>query len=73
MRSYAKPDDREPFKLPIAFVPDQRSAVCRHYANKMWRHNDIKVIAAMLENLYEQAYSAGLRDMDKMHGELNEQ
>lgn len=70
MKQYTKEIERVPEKLPIAAVVDRRSGVCSHYANKVWRHTDPRIIAAILENLYEQAYSNGLRDMDKMHDGL---
>lgn len=60
-------EPRTPFELPIKKKCNRRIGIINKYARLLWRKVNTGDIENILSNLYEDAYSNGLKDMDKMH------
>ncbi|GEO08727.1 hypothetical protein [Segetibacter aerophilus] len=60
----AEPAYQLPYKKPDK---EQRTKLLKIYAAKLWRLNQEHSIVECLNDLYEEAYGNGLRDMDLLH------
>lgn len=60
---------REPFPLPIITVDSKTSVEV--WQQRIWRANDEK-LTILLGAFWQEAYSQGLKDMDRMHERLDQ-
>jgi hypothetical protein len=66
-----KPDEREPFLLPLKDKENVRAKAIILYSSQVWRLRKEDDIRHLLNQLYEFAYGKGLSDMDVMHAQIN--
>lgn len=60
--------EREPFTLPfVCEPPNVREVLVKIFSASICRKVDVHEVESVLFDFYEQAYSNGLKDMDKMH------